>query len=188
MTEQHQREQRNQRLAWYLGGVVALMFAFGYALVPLYDVICELTGLNGKTGRIVAEDLPAVEVDEDRTITVEFVTNVNGDLPWEFKPLKTKMEVPVGALNEAVFHAANFSSRTMTGQAVPSVSPGQAAKYFNKTECFCFNKQTLAAGEGDDMAVRFIVDAKLPEHIKTVTLSYTFFEALPQASIAGAGG
>jgi cytochrome c oxidase assembly protein subunit 11 len=188
MTGQQDREQHNRRIAWILGGIVALMFAFGYALIPLYNVFCELTGLNGKTGRIAAEEVAGVKADPDRIITVEFVTNVNGSLPWEFKALKAKMKVPVGALNEALFEASNFSSRTVTGQAVPSLSPGQAAKYFNKTECFCFTQQTLAAGESDEMEVHFIVDPKLPEYIKTVTLSYTFFEVLPSASVAGAGG
>jgi cytochrome c oxidase assembly protein subunit 11 len=188
MSEPVQRDERNRRVAWSLAGVVAAMFAFGYVLVPLYDVFCELTGLNGKTGRIAAGEVTPRTAVAGRSVTVEFVANVNGNLPWKFRPLQPKLRVPVGVLSEASFFASNLSGDAVTGQAVPSVSPGQAAKYFNKTECFCFTNQTLGPGEGEEMAVRFVVDPDLPEHVKTVTLSYTFFETRQSAALREVDG
>ena len=153
------------------------MFGFGYALVPIYNVICEVTGLNGKTGRVSIEQAAAAQVDLERTVTVEFVTNVNTLLNWQFAPTVTHVQVHPGQVTEVMFTATNRSGFEVTGHAVPSVAPGASARYFNKTECFCFTSQTLAAGETKDMPVRFIVDPALPEHIDVVTLSYTFFEA-----------
>ncbi len=157
--------------------MVALgMFGFGYALVPLYDVFCDITGLNGKTGRLDSAQA-AGAVDRERTVTVEFVANVNGELPWEFAPVVRKMEVHPGALMEADFIATNRSAEAMTGNAVPSVAPGRASRYFSKTECFCFTAQRLEAGESRDMPLRFVVDPRLPEDVRTLTLSYTFFDS-----------
>ena len=153
------------------------MFGFGYALVPLYDVFCEVTGLNGKTGEITAKVAEAIVVDTDREVTVKFDTNVNSALPWRFKPVDKQIQVHPGALTEATFIAVNNSSRAVVGRAVPSVSPVPASLYFNKTECFCFTQQTLAPREEKLMVVRFVVDPKLPERISTLTLSYTFFNA-----------
>jgi cytochrome c oxidase assembly protein subunit 11 len=153
------------------------MFGFGYALVPLYDVICDVTGLNGKTGEITAASVSELVVDYDRTITVEFDTNVNSDLPWKFKAVDKKLVVHPGEVTEAVFIAVNTSAAEVTGQAVPSVAPAQASLYFNKTECFCFSRQTLAAHEQKEMVVRFVVETDIPKKISTLTLSYTFFVA-----------
>ncbi|OQW93824.1 MAG: cytochrome c oxidase assembly protein [Beggiatoa sp. IS2] len=168
----------NQRTIKWLLVVVVAMFGFGYALVPIYDVFCEITGINGKTGRISEQTAQNMEIDPHRMITVEFVANINADLPWEFKPLQTKLEVHPGQTGTVSYVASNKSDRDIIGQAIPSVAPGIAALYFSKTECFCFTQQLLKAGETKEMPVRFIIDPRLPENISTVTLSYTFFESL----------
>jgi len=170
------RDRRNRRSALRLAAVTLVMFGFGFALVPLYDVFCEITGLNGKTGRVEAA---AVEQNADlsRTVTVEFVSSVNGVLGWEFVPEVTRMKIHPGRIYEANFSATNRTSHPSTGQAVPSVSPSTAARYFNKTECFCFTRQELGVGEHRRMPVRFVVDRDLPEQVHTITLSYTFFDA-----------
>ena len=160
------------------------MFGFGYAMVPLYDVFCDVTGINGKTGEISQSEAKAGVVDTDRLVTVEFDTNVNNALPWKFKAENYKMEVHPGEIATAVFIAENESDRSIVGQAIPSVAPSQASLFFNKTECFCFTQQVLAPGERKEMIVRFVVDSKLPKKISTMTLSYTFFEALDSDKVA----
>jgi cytochrome c oxidase assembly protein subunit 11 len=152
-----------------------LMFGFGFALVPLYDVFCDITGLNGKTGRIQAAEVDAGQVDITRTIEVRFLANTNAGLPWSFEPLVKKMEVHPGQVYEAVFRVRSASAEKTLGQAVPSVSPGQAARYFNKTECFCFTQQALEARETRDMPLRFVVGSGISKDIEQITLSYTFF-------------
>jgi cytochrome c oxidase assembly protein subunit 11 len=174
-----ERARRIRRSARAMALVTLAMFGFGFALVPLYDVFCEITGLNGKTGRVEASALDG-QADLSRTVTVEFVTSVNGALPWEFTAEVTRMTVHPGQLYEANFMARNISSVETAGQAVPSVAPNTAALYFNKTECFCFSRQEFGAGESRRMPVRFIVDRNLPEQVRTITLSYTFFDAGPQ--------
>lgn len=151
------------------------MFGFGYLMVPLYDVFCEITGINGKTGEISTTDIDSSAVDKSRLVTVEFDTNVNSNLPWSFSAVAHSIKVHPGELSEAIFVAENRSSQLVIGQAIPSVAPPQASLYFNKAECFCFNEQPLQPGERQEMAVRFVVDSELPEKIKTLTLSYTFF-------------
>lgn len=155
--------------------VPVLMFGFGFALVPLYDVICDITGLNGKTGRIQASEIDAAQVDLSRTIEVRFLANTNTGLPWSFEPLVKRMDVHPGEVNEAVFRVRSTSTETTLGQAIPSVSPGTAAQYFNKTECFCFTQQELAGLETRDMPMRFVVGTGISEDIEEITLSYTFF-------------
>jgi len=167
----------NKRIVARLAVVVLAMFGFGFALVPLYDVFCEITGLNGKTGRIAAEEALARKVDEKRLVTVEFLASVNGELPWEFRPVVRKVSVHPGEVTEVSYFASNSTGKTVAGQAIPSVAPGLAAKYFNKTECFCFTRQTLGPNEGKEMPLRFVVDPELPEDIRTVSLSYTFYPA-----------
>ena len=152
-----------------------LMFGFGFALVPLYDVFCDITGLNGKTGRIEASEIGTGQVDTSRTIEVRFLANTNTGLPWDFEPLVRKMEIHPGQVYEAVFRVRSASEKTTLGQAVPSVSPGLAAQHFNKTECFCFTQQELAGRETRDMPLRFIVGTDISENIEQITLSYTFF-------------
>ncbi len=152
------------------------MFGFGFALVPLYDVFCDITGLNGKTGRVEAAEIDASSrVDESRTIAVRFITSTNSGLPWSFEAIDKKMEVHPGQVYEAMFRVRSASDKVTLGQAVPSVSPGLAAKYFNKTECFCFTQQELAARETRDMPVQFVIGTGISEDIEEVTLSYTFF-------------
>lgn len=172
----------NRRLALRLFAVTAAMFGFGYALVPLYDIVCDITGFNGRTG-IVSEPAPSetAAVDPDRMVKVQFVATVNSGLRWEFQGPAKPLEVRPGRVYEADFSASNLSNRPVVGQAVPSVSPVAAAAHFNKIECFCFTRQRLEPGETRTMPVRFVVDEEIPERIGILTLGYTFFEAEPVA-------
>ncbi len=167
----------NRITAAKLALVAVCMFGFGYALVPLYDVFCEITGLNGKTGEISMADAGQLGVATDRLVTVEFDSNVNSGLPWEFYPEKRKMQVHPGEIMEVTYFARNLTDRTSAGQAVPSVAPAKGSVHFNKTECFCFSLQVLEPGERKSMPVRFVVDPRLPDSIGVLTLSYTFFPA-----------
>lgn len=176
------RKQANQRVVKRLGIAAVLMFGFGFALVPLYDVFCDITGLNGKTGRIELEETLGAVVEEDRLVTVEFLGTVHSDLPWKFKPVVRRVKVHPGEVTEVNYLASNLTDQQVAGQAVPSVAPGKAAKYFNKTECFCFTRQTLEPGEIKEMPLRFVVDPELPEDVRTVSLSYTFFQAKDDAA------
>lgn len=170
------RKQSISLMVGKLAGIAVLMFGFGYLLVPLYDKFCEVTGLGGRTGDAVVEQTLSAEVDYSRTVLVHFDANVNSALPWDFQPTEVMMEVHPGKLYETTYHAHNRSDRAVVAQAVPSVAPGQASLYFNKTECFCFTEQLLAAGESQDMPVRFIVDPNLPERVDMVTLSYIIYQ------------
>ena len=153
--------------------VSAGMFAFGYALVPLYRVYCDLIGRG--SNRVVSETVAGMsEVDETRLVTVVFDTNTR-DIPWSFRAERHKAKVRLGELSEAVFTVENRSGETLTGRAIPSVSPVQAGAYLNKMDCFCFSEQVLAPKERREMQVRFIVGADLPERFSSLTLSYTFF-------------
>lgn len=158
-----------------LAAIPVLMFGFGFALVPLYDVFCDITGLNGKTGRVEASEIDASQVDTSRTIEVRFLANTTNGLPWDFQPLVKKMEIHPGQVYEAVFRVRSASDAATLGQAIPSVSPGLAAEFFNKTECFCFTQQELAGRETIDMPVRFVVGTGISQNIEQITLSYTFF-------------
>jgi len=178
-------EKRNRRTGLKLTAVALGMFVFGYALVPLYDVICDVTGLNGKTGR--AEATVRNKVDQDRWVTVEFTGNTMSGLPWEFRSLQKSMRVHPGELSVAYYEARNTASEAITGQAVPSVAPNKAAMHFKKVECFCFSQQQLKAGEYKKMPVRFVVSTDLPKEVNTVTLSYAFFNA-DQVSAKKYGG
>ncbi|MGD2083139.1 MAG: cytochrome c oxidase assembly protein [Chromatiales bacterium] len=171
------RSRANRRVVTRLALVGVAMFGFGFALVPLYDVFCYVTGINGKTGQIELEEALGGRVDKDRTVTVEFLASVNSELPWEFRPTVKEVEVHPGAVTEVKYYARNQTDRSVTGTAVPSVAPGVAAKYFNKTECFCFTQQTLGPREARDMPLRFVVAADLPEEVKRLSLSYTFYQA-----------
>ncbi len=181
-------KRANRRTVTRLLLATVVMFGFGYALVPLYDVFCEITGLNGKTGRLSAEQATQTTVDESRTVTVEFVTSVNAGMPWEFRPLVNKVQVHPGAETVVEFEAVNTAQWPITGNAVPSVAPNAAARYFSKTECFCFTQQSLAAGEARTMPVRFVVDPKLPANVTVLTLAYTFFESQTTTSRDGSAG
>ncbi len=156
------------------------MFAFGYALVPLYRVYCDLTG-RGSNVAVSETEAGMSEVDEDRLVTVVFDTNTR-DIPWTFKAGRHKAKIRPGELSEAVFLVENRSGRTVTGRAIPSVSPVQAGIYVSKMDCFCFTEQVLAPGETREMPVRFIVDTDLPERFSSLTLSYTFFDVGERAA------
>lgn len=152
------------------------MFGFGYAMVPLYNTFCSVLGINGKTGGPVVYNEKNAVVDMTRTITVEFLTTNNESLPWTFHPNKTSIEIHPGEQTKVTFFAKNNADKVMTVQAIPSVTPGIAAKYLKKTECFCFTAQTLKSHDARDMPVLFHLDPKLPKNINTVTLSYTLFD------------
>jgi len=174
MTASQDRSKDNRRMAVKLAVVTVAMFGFGYALSPMYDLMCKAFGLNGKTGRI-EEQAAAQPVDENRTVTVEFTGLATSGLPWEFKPLVKKLEVHPGKTMEVNYLVRNLAREEITGQAVPSVAPGVSAMHFNKIECFCFTQQTLKPGETREMPVRFVVDAGLDKNVHTITLSYSFF-------------
>lgn len=168
-------DQKSSKIVTKLSILAIAMFGFGYALVPVYNVFCDITGFNGKTGTLSEAEAAGKTVDENRQVTVEFDTNVNGDLPWSFKARDFHMKVNPGKINDAIFVVENNSDRTIVGRAIPSVAPAEASVYFNKTECFCFSEQALAPHEKKEMLVRFVVDSELPEKISTLTLSYTYF-------------
>lgn len=181
-------EQKPQRPHRALAGRLVLMaagsFAFGYALVPLYDVFCQVVGIGTREQLTTAAAVDAAGPDLTRTITVEFVAS-NPGAAWEFRPVVASMQVHPGKLYETTYHARNLSGRETVGQAVPSVSPTRAARYFQKTECFCFTPQHFAADESKEMPVRFIVDRDLPAGVDRVTLSYAFFDTERLAAAAG---
>ncbi|WP_423194997.1 MULTISPECIES: cytochrome c oxidase assembly protein [unclassified Cupriavidus] len=170
--------------------IVGVMFTFGYALVPLYKKICEITGINVVTTReLYGGSAKNTQVDTSRTITVEFDSNARG--PFAFRPVKNTMEVHPGEMATIVYEVANGQSRDISAQAIPSYAPKQATEYFKKIECFCFKQQTLKAKEAREMPVVFVIDPKLPKDVKNITLSYTFFEVgtpvaqAPQGQLEG---
>ncbi|MEZ9819727.1 cytochrome c oxidase assembly protein [Shewanella sp. 10N.286.45.A1] len=179
---QPQSKSNRKLITMLLLGAVG-MFGFGFALVPLYDVLCDTLGINGKTQNTASVYKP-VTVDKNRTVTIEFVSQVQSDMPWEFKPQMNSMQVHPGELIRTHFVAKNLSAKHIVGQAIPSVSPGQGAAYFNKTECFCFNQQVLAATATADLPLIFYVDPELPDSISTLTLSYTLYN-ITDKSYAG---
>ena len=171
------KQQKNKWLAGKLSLTAVAMVVFAIVVLPaLYNLICDITGLDGRTGRIEKEQALATRPDKSRLIKIEFDANVNGDLPWEFKALTKRIEVHPGEVTTVSYYAKNMSNRTIVGQAVPYVTPIKVAKYFNKTECFCFSQQKFGPGEDKEMPLRFIVDPDLPENVNTITLSYTFFD------------
>ena len=174
----------NRRLTLRLLVVTVAMFGFGYALVPLYDIVCDLTGIGGRTGIISEATATTGAVDSTRTVKVQFVATVNSGLRWAFAGPEAPLEVHPGKVYEASFAASNLASRPVVAQAVPSVTPVGAAAHFNKIECFCFTSQRLEPGETRMMPVRFVVNEAIPRRIGTLTLAYTFFEAKPASESA----
>ncbi|WP_281284268.1 cytochrome c oxidase assembly protein [Exilibacterium tricleocarpae] len=178
------------RVSLKLAGVVVGMFAFAvWVMPPLYDLFCEVTGLNGKTGG--QYEAVEVKVDTSRTVTVQFVVTKNESMPWEFKPKVGSIKVHPGEEVEMSYMARNLTGTGMVAQAIPSVVPFKAAQYFHKTECFCFNQQPLQGGDSADLPLRFIVDQDVPKQVHTITLSYTLFDVTEQkrdllAGLAGA--
>ncbi len=168
-------ERKNTRLVIKLALIVLAMFGFGYALVPLYNVFCDITGLNGKTGESAAQEVQ-YEIDPEREMTIEFVTSLNESAPMEFSAETAKMKLIPGKYYTVNFFAENKTDKPMVARAIPSVSPGLAAEYLKKTECFCFSEQSFEPHEKKTMPVRFVIDPALPERYKTITLAYTFFD------------
>lgn len=155
--------------------VAVMMFGFGYALIPVYKQICELTGVNLLTPKDTTVERPAnTQIDKTRTITIEFDANAQG--PWRFRPTVSSMQVHPGEMAQVVYEVVNTQSRSIDAQAIPSYAPQQASAHFKKVECFCFQQQTLKANEAKQMPVLFYIDPALPKDVKTITLSYTFFE------------
>ena len=170
---------KNRRLSRRLAIVAVGMFGFGFALVPFYNQICAALGVNSLEER---SELPAnTQVDLSRTVTIELDSNTR-DLPWSFKPVVRQITVHPGELATVEYEVVNVRASSVTGQAVPSYGPAVAGEYFKKLECFCFQQQTLAAGETRRMPVTFVIDPKLPRDVNTIAVSYTFFE------VAGRGG
>ncbi len=173
--EQH-RNLANKKLGFKMAWIVVGSLVFAFALVPLYDVLCTMTGLNGKTDTS-ASLLKNNKVDTTRWVTVQFTSSVMPGLGWNFYPKQSSIKVRPGQVETVLFEAKNTTSQTVAGQAIPSVTPGQAAAYLKKIECFCFKKQELKAGETKVMPLRFFVSSELPVDIKEMTLSYSFFSA-----------
>jgi cytochrome c oxidase assembly protein subunit 11 len=170
-----QPQDANARIVRRLLFVVVGMFGFGFAMVPLYNVFCDITGLNGKTNASPAS-VQNLQIDEARTVTVELLASVNENLAWDFAPQTAKLHVHPGKPYTVSYSARNRADHAVVGHAVPSVAPGLAAEHFKKTECFCFTDQLFQPGERRDMPVTFVIDPDLPDKVEVVTLSYTFFD------------
>lgn len=171
MTENRNQQHKHAALLVLLA---AGMFGFAFALVPLYEIFCEVTGFNGGTfGQAGSSEQPSQVLE--REVTIQFFANVGRGMPWEFRPTETRLRVRLGEINETRFYARNYANSAVTGQAVPSVSPGPAAPSLHKIECFCFTQQRLEAGEEIEMPVRFYVGDDLPEDLGTLSLSYTLY-------------
>jgi cytochrome c oxidase assembly protein subunit 11 len=169
----------NRRMVGKLAVIAALMFGFGFALVPMYKSICEALGVNvlsrGEEQNAALGGVPTnTQVDLTRTVSVELDANAHG--PWSFMPSTRHVDVHPGAVTTVMYELRNQQNRTMTAQAIPSYAPKEAASHFHKLECFCFHQYTLKPGEAKEWPVVFVVDDKLPKDVKTITLSYTFFE------------
>jgi cytochrome c oxidase assembly protein subunit 11 len=166
----------NLTMTWKLLAFAAGSFAFGFALVPLYNVLCSVTGY-GDQAKLRERYTAAIEQPQlDRTVTVEFLADVASAGTFEFRPVVRTVEVHPGQLFTAEFYAHNLTGRDTVAQAVPNIAPSEVAAYFHKTECFCFSPQHFALNEGREMPVRFFIDPALPRHIDMITLAYTFYD------------
>lgn len=166
---------QNRKTVIILVAVIIGMFGFGFALVPLYRVFCQVTGLNGRIYP-AAEVQAATTIDKSRLITVQFMATNNDQLAWDFYPMTKTVKIHPGQLVRVSFYAKNNSDKAMTVQAIPSVTPGLAAKHLQKTECFCFTQQTLGSGQSLEMPIVFHLDSDLAADINMITLSYTLFD------------
>lgn len=171
----------NGRVVKRLLLVVVGMFGFGFALVPLYEVFCEITGFNGRTSNEAAA-VNTRAVDTSRSINVQFITRVNQGMPWDFQPEVKMVRVHPGETKVVNFLVENRTGNNMVAQAIPSVAPGEAGLYLNKTECFCFEQQPLAAGDTTAMPMQFYLDPEIPAHIHTLTLQYTLYDITANAT------
>ena len=179
--ELDQRKRANRKLVLGLLIMTAGAFAFGWALVPLYDVLCRAAGIGNaeaKAGKSVVQEA----VDPNREITIEFLAQPASVGSFDFRPKVASMRIHPGKLYDAEFYARNLTQAASVAQAVPSISPAGTARYFHKTECFCFSPQKFAAGEGREMPVRFIVDPGLPGNVDKLTLAYTFYDTTQSAT------
>ncbi|HJU71226.1 MAG TPA: cytochrome c oxidase assembly protein [Paucimonas sp.] len=171
----HAHRALNAQMLGKLVVIAIMMFGFGYALVPVYKKICEVTGVNILTPKdATVGDGANTQIDKSRTITVEFDANVQG--PWRFRPTVSSLLVHPGEMTQVVYEVVNTQPHSIDAQAIPSYAPQQASAYFKKVECFCFQQQTLGPNEARQMPVTFYIDPALPTEVKTITLSYTFFE------------
>jgi cytochrome c oxidase assembly protein subunit 11 len=174
--EASKRTRENRKLTFKLGVFALGAFAFGFALVPLYDVLCDITGFGNQ--KLLSQQQTVAEApDESRWVTVEFMSELPSVGNWEFEPTQRSMRVRPGKLYEINYKAHNLTGHDTVAQAVPNISPGKASGYFRKTECFCFVPQSFKTGEQRNMPVRFIVDPALPQYLDRITLSYTFFDS-----------
>lgn len=180
------RQVGSRRTVLLLAGIVTGMFAFGFALVPLYQVFCQVTGYNGSSQGRQADTAYQGEVQTERLLTVQFDATINSGLPWDFAPQVRSMQVHPGQVYEATYVAKNNAGKAIVAQAVPGITPWQATPHFHKLECFCFSQQTLQAGERMEMPLRFVVSPDLPAEIDTLTLSYTFMNT-DRGAIQAAG-
>lgn len=180
---QEQLNKTNKKTTRRLLLIVLAMFGFGFALSPMYSALCKAFGINGRfvdiqdgsydsSGRVAN----ITRVDKSRSVTVQFTASRNQNLHWKFRPMENIVKVNPGEIRVVKFYAKNLTDKTVIAQAVPSIVPSKAVKYFNKIECFCFTQQTFKPGEGREMPLRFVVDPDLPKSISTVTLAYTFFD------------
>jgi cytochrome c oxidase assembly protein subunit 11 len=169
-------DRANRSLLLKLLAIALGSFGFGFALVPLYNVLCSVTGYGDQTRLLRQVKVSEQHPDLNRTVTVEFLADVASSGNWEFRPVKRTVQVHPGQLYTAEFYAHNLSGRDMVAQAVPNIAPSEVAAYFHKTECFCFSPQHFKLDEGRTMPVRFIIDPAMPDHIELVTLTYTFYD------------
>jgi cytochrome c oxidase assembly protein subunit 11 len=175
MSEQQSLETKNRRLLLRLLGAVAGMTLFAFALVPLYDVFCDLTGINGKTGG-KTEANANMQVDASRSISLDFIAIKSEQMAADFKPKTSQMDINPGQVYETEFYVKNRTDKPVVLQAVPSVAPGQVAVFLHKTECFCFNQQPLQPGEEKWLPLRFFLDTEFPEETQELTLQYTLYD------------
>ncbi len=184
MTDRDTQQSNINKTVGRLCLMVLGMVGFVIALVPLYDLFCEITGLNGKTGGPYTFDEAKAAPDTSRLIRVNFLTNTNEGMVWKFWPEKGAVRVNPGAANTVSFFVKNTTDKVMVGQAIPSVVPGSAAEFFHKTECFCFEQQVLQPGEEMEMPMRFIVGHELPKNISSINLSYALFDVTDSVKVA----
>jgi cytochrome c oxidase assembly protein subunit 11 len=176
----------NAKMLGKLAVVATLMFGFGYALIPVYKQICELTGINVLTQKEDGvEPVANTQIDKTRLVTVQFDANTTG--PWRFRPVTTSLKVHPGEMTQVLYEVVNTQARKMDAQAIPSYAPQEAQQFFKKVECFCFKQQTLGPNEARQMPVLFYIDPKLPKNVTTITLSYTFFEVGGPVSVKSSG-
>lgn len=169
------KSRDNRRVVWKLLIATVAMFGFGFALIPMYNTLCKVVGLNGKTERLSVAAAKAEGEDKTRTVTVEFMARLGAGLPWEFKPMVDKMTVHPGEIASVKYYVRNLSNQTIVARAIDSVSPQEAAVHFKKLQCFCFSNQTLKPHEVKELPVRYIVQRDLPDDLDTMTLAYTFY-------------